>query len=518
MRCVDPFVELPPTALESQKAPFGILSEEVVSNSFKVERLRWRLASGFFAFFMCGWGDGVTGTVLPHFMEEFHISFMMSSLLYAGSTLGFMTGTLLVESIIHQFGRFDPTKNTWSWMPKTAILARFFSRNCQHTEIGFSPSQARLMALLVSSILHALFFVMMGSKGGFWVLFWAYALAAFARSILTGKHPSKKNAYFASVLPQSIGYAYGVWSFGGVVSPLVCQALMAIGVPWYRFYFGSLVLSAFNTAFLVLTYKPTATEFLRDCESAILSAKKRANDDQSSNDGSLEKYANVNHLQRTKRMFLKTKRVCLFIFTTSVYFSNFLGKSALRLAITQPYQWAVCIFSLLYCGCETTTQSFHANPETVGYVTSGFWGGITIGRFVWGHYTPKLTYTQPKCRWQLEAADIPKYTVIGLTMQILIWTVNSNIENAFSTSIVGLVYGPVFPACLALANDILPSEIRMVSMALISATGSVGGSLFPFLAGTISSLKGIHTMTYITVPLAAIIACLWSFFPSKIPS
>jgi fucose permease len=52
-------------------------------------------------------------------------------------------------------------------------------------------------------------------------------------------------------------------------------------------------------------------------------------------------------------------------------------------------------------------------------------------------------------------------------MQLLIWFVNSNIQNAFSTSIIGLAYGPVFPASLTLANDILPPDIHMVSMAIM---------------------------------------------------
>ena len=53
-------------------------------------------------------------------------------------------------------------------------------------------------------------------------------------------------------------------------------------------------------------------------------------------------------------------------------------------------------------------------------------------------------------------------------MQLLIWFVNSNIQNAFSTGVIGLAYGPVFPASLTLVNDILPPDIHMVSMAIMS--------------------------------------------------
>lgn len=485
----------PPTAFDTDNTSLMLPSIGEPDHTYvKMVRLRWRLASGFFAYFMCGWGDGVTGTVLPYFMAEFHITFMMSSLLFAGSTLGFFSGTLLVESLISQLGRFDLAKSRWRWIPCTWLPFRIFpfkKGNTKHT--GFSPSQARLLALVLSSCLHGMFFVMMGTKGGFWVLFFAYALAAFARAILT----ASLNAYFADGPKQSLGYAFGLWTLGGVASPLVCQVAIARGVPWTQFYFGSLVLSAINVTFLVLTFKPTATEFLRDYESAMA---KFSGQTSSSEERFFSKEVGCGSpTSMKKRTTSQNKTLCM----------------ALKLR----YQWAVTIFALLYCGCETTTQGFmvsyllgirNANPKTVGYVTSGFWGGITIGRFAWGHYTPKFTYKQRKF-------VIQGCILIGLAMQLQIWFVNSNAQNAFATSVIGVVYGPVFPACLSLANDILPSEVRLVSMAFISAGASAGAAIFPFVAGTISSAQGVRTLTYVTVPLAGTIAFLWAFFPSKKP-
>lgn len=57
----------------------------------------------------------------------------------------------------------------------------------QKDALRFSAVQARHVGLFVSSILHGMFFVVMGTRGGFPVLFFAYALAAFARAILTGE-------------------------------------------------------------------------------------------------------------------------------------------------------------------------------------------------------------------------------------------------------------------------------------------------------------------------------------------
>ena len=205
-------------------------------------------------------------------MAEFHISFMLSSLLYVANTIGwvaeclwpvqakqlsyfakrFLAGTLLVESIINQLGLFSPTSGHWSWFPKISFFSQFFSAKQPQPQpqkvIGHSLSQARLLAVLLSSVLHGMFFIMMGSKGGFWLTFSAYILSSFARSILTGKNCffsraffpylkklfgsisdlvspfvhhgmsdqrltfTARNAYFASGFKQSIGYAYGLWS------------------------------------------------------------------------------------------------------------------------------------------------------------------------------------------------------------------------------------------------------------------------------------------------------------------
>src|SRR6188768_3306260 len=56
---------------------------------------------------------------------------------------------------------------------------------------------------------------------------------------------------------------------GGAISPIVCQAVLSMGVPWFRFYFGSLVLSGLNIAFLTLTFRPTVREYTQDRENAL---------------------------------------------------------------------------------------------------------------------------------------------------------------------------------------------------------------------------------------------------------
>jgi hypothetical protein len=54
-----------------------------------------------------------------------------------------------------------------------------------------------------------------------------------------------------------------------------------------------------------------------------------------------------------------------------------------------------------------------------------------------------------------------------LVMNLLIWFVNSNVENAFSTAFIGFVSGPLFPGTLRFANDILPNDVHMISMSIM---------------------------------------------------
>ena len=58
-------------------------------------------------------------------------------------------------------------------------------------------------------------------------------------------------------------------------------------------------------------------------------------------------------------------------------------------------------------------------------------------------------------------------TGVAVVMHLLIWFIKSGIQNAVSASLIGVLYGPIFPACLSMANDILPEEVHMVAMALM---------------------------------------------------
>lgn len=66
-------------------------------------------------------------------------------------------------------------------------------------------------------------------------------------------------------------------------------------------------------------------------------------------------------------------------------------------------------------------------PSKVGYVASGFWGGLTLGRVVLADITNKLG----------ERRMIFVYLVIALVMQLLFWFLPNIIANAVVVSVLG---------------------------------------------------------------------------------
>lgn len=135
-------------------------------------------------------------------------------------------------------------------------------------------------------------------------------------------------------------------------------------------------------------------------------------------------------------------------------------------------------------------------------------------------------------------------------MHLTIWFINSVFENACSTAIIGLLYGPVYPTILSLAVDLLPSEAHMITMAIMwvphirsrlshntdgsssSGFANLGSceflflihsthlsfvriAIFPFLAGAMSNVRGPKILVYMTVAQTVTLIALWILFPTK---
>ncbi|KZT19360.1 MFS general substrate transporter [Neolentinus lepideus HHB14362 ss-1] len=470
------------------------------------------MASACLAYFLLGWGDGLTGTVLPYFEAEFDLSFMISSLLFAGSTIGFAIGTLSIERTTRMFGLIYQDIAVPPFIHLTLKLWLPSTNNKSIT--GYCSAQSRIITLLLGCLAHVAFLILMGSSKGFSTIFIAYVTAGFARSWIT----ATLNAYIASTPMKGLGFILASWSIGAFVSPLVCQTLVAKGIPWSHFYFGSLVISFMNVSLLLYAFLPSTRERRGiGNKFAVVGVVVK--------DGTVASSGTPTSTEKGEDAIDAIRNVA-----TSKASSK---RSGLCRALKSPYVWIFSVYLWIYSGSETTTAGFmttylldvrHANPDTAGYVTSGFWGGEAMSRLVWGCINPRLTFTQRKfiltgcINPELIFSCLLRCVAMSLAMNLLILFIKSSTANAVSASIIGLAFGPIFPGTLGLSNDIMDQDLRMISMAVMSAFGSFGSALYPFITGILANVKGPRTLVYVTVAQTGALLLLWVCFPSKQPT
>ncbi|KAF8610804.1 MFS general substrate transporter [Ceratobasidium sp. AG-I] len=484
------------TARETYFEDSFTASAPILENAIDAPRLKRRLAISFFGFFCAGWSDGITGTVLPRFEETYHVDYLTVSLLFIASTIGFAIGTIVIEPLFNTLGRFSLAARHRRFFPA-------FSSHVSNVETGVSLSQGRCGVLLIGALCQCVYFSIAAAKGSFPAMVVGFGFSGVGISLLSGQ----SNAYVASqksagrLLGTYAGWLHGFYGIGAFASPLVGQTLLARGWEWPRFFIISVCLSCINSVGTAYTFHTTKEEFQQEKAKALELAREEHDAFE------LENRA-ATHAQEHPEEAVPRRRSR----------SRSAGaKSAMRMTLTQPVVWIFAIFLCTYTGSETTNGGWivsfllkerNANPNTVGYVASGFWGGLALGRICLGQASPYIGIKREKHL-------VHVYIGIALVMTVLVWKVPSFVGNAFCTAVIGFVLGPIFPTSLSLATKLLPTEIHMTAFATMSSFASIGSALYPFITGALANAKGVAVLQPMMLGILSIMAGLWCLFPTR---
>jgi fucose permease len=150
-----------------------------------------------------------------------------------------------------------------------------------------------------------------------------------------------------------VGAYQGAYGIGGICGPLMATALVSRGTVWSRFYLVELGLAALN-----LFIAPWAFWKYEQESDTLLSEP--ASDQRSRSDEVKSKWRSFKTLMLNRPTVLGA----LFIF----------AYQGAEVAISG---WVISFL----------VQFRHGDPRKVGFVTSGFWAGITLGLF---RYIPTL--------------------------------------------------------------------------------------------------------------------------------
>jgi len=140
-----------------------------------------------------------------------------------------------------------------------------------------------------------------------------------------------------------------------------------------------------------------------------------------------------------------------------------------------------------------------------GYVSTGFFGGLTLGRVVLVGVTEKIGPVN----------SIYVYTLLALFFQLIVWLVPSFTVAAISVSIIGLLLGPMFATALNHTARILPRHLVNGTVGWISACGAGGNALLAYTTGAIATKFGIESIQPLLTTMIIIMGTLWVLVPKK---
>jgi len=171
----------------------------------------------------------------------------------------------------------------------------------------------------------------------------------------------------------------------------------------------------------------------------------------------------------------------------------------------------LALFILVYVGVEVTIggwivtyviQVRHGGPSS-GYIATGFFAGLTVGRVCLLWVNKKLG----------ERLAIFVYALLALCLELVVWFVPSLIGGAVAVSLVGVLLGPIYPIVMNEAGRILPRWLLTGCIGWIAGFGQTGSAILPFMTGAIASKTGIKSLQPLLVSMMGLLVVLWACVP-----
>ena len=136
-----------------------------------------------------------------------------------------------------------------------------------------------------------------------------------------------------------------------------------------------------------------------------------------------------------------------------------------------------------------------------GYAVSGYWLGLTAGRFLLSPIVTRLGFT---------AAGLMNTCLVGVTLiTALTWLLPGKAAAAAGLVLLGFFLGPIFPTAMAVAPRLTAARLVPAAIGIMNAGSVVGGSLFPWLAGAVAEGVGVWTLLPFTLALSLLQVAIW---------
>ncbi|KUJ16132.1 MFS general substrate transporter [Mollisia scopiformis] len=277
---------------------------------------------------------------------------------------------------------------------------------------------------------------------------------------------------------KMLGAMHGSYGVGGTIGPLIATAMASTGgLLWSRYYLLALSVTLFNLVFAGWSF----WHFEKESGGSLLT--------------SIERVASqTQNIQAPKSRVKEQMASMLTAFKSKIVILGALFIFAYQGAEVSISGWVISFL----------IASRHGNPSAVGYVTSGFWGGITLGRFLLSHPAHKI------------GEKLFVYCIIAgaAAFQLLVWLVPNIIGDAVAVAIVGLLLGPVYPCATTVFSRMIARKDQVSGLSVISAFGSSGGAVAPFTTGILAQAAGTFVLHPIAIGLFTVMMVCWFILPT----
>jgi fucose permease len=136
-----------------------------------------------------------------------------------------------------------------------------------------------------------------------------------------------------------------------------------------------------------------------------------------------------------------------------------------------------------------------------GYAVSGYWLGLTVGRFLISPIAARLGTSTARMIYVCMTGVIAAAT--------LAWLSPGATPAIAALALLGFFLGPIFPTTMAIVPQLTEEDLAPTAIGIMNAGGIAGGSALPWLAGVITQGAGMWTLLPFTVTLGVLELAAW---------
>src|SRR2546426_9292121 len=176
--------------------------------------------------------------------------------------------------------------------------------------------------------------------------------------------------------------------------------------------------------------------------------------------------------------------------------------------LSVPFVWVAALFMFTYVGAEVSvgswsysflTEERHASILLAGWMVSGYWIGLTLGRL-----------TLARVALRVGSARLIQGCLVGVVVGVLlVWLLPVYAVSAVGLGLIGFSFGPIYPTTIALISNKVSSRILPSVIGFMVSLGSIGAAICPWLAGLLAQRFGLWSLMSYVIILTAVMVCLW---------